>query len=329
MNGRCVVVCTSRIEPRHERAILDVSPRVDLRVVSGEGAEAHAEEAEVLVGWVVPDAFFRRASRLRWIHATSAGVDHLIDTPAWSADVVITNSRGIHAIPIGEHVLGWMLMFARNLHTALRNQIARRWDRQIGGEFHGATVGILGFGAIGREIARLCAAFGARTLAMRRHPLSLGEASASSLPGGERLGGTVALYGPDGLREVLEASDYVVVALPLTAQTRRLIGAREIGWMKQDAVLINVGRGEIVDEAALVSALAARRIRGAALDCFEVEPLPATSPLWEADNVLISPHVSGSSPRYMDRAIPLFCENLRRYLAGEPLLNVVDRARGY
>lgn len=295
--------------------IRDVDGRVDLRVVPRDELGRHVEQTEVLVGWLVPEEFFGRASRLRWIHATSAGVDHLIATPAWNADVVITNSRGIHAIPIGEHVLGWMLMFARNLHAALRNQITRRWERHIGGELHGTAVGILGYGAIGREIARLGAAFGARVLVMKRDPLPPGE--------GPRI------YGPDELRELLEASDYVVVTLPLTAETRRLIGAREIGWMKRDAVLINVGRGEIVDEAALVTALAERRIRGAALDCFEVEPLPPTSPLWDLPNVLISPHVSGTSPRYMDRAIPLFCENLRRYLAGEALLNVVDRERGY
>jgi phosphoglycerate dehydrogenase-like enzyme len=241
-------------------------------------------------------------------------VDHLIGTQPWHADIVITNSRGIHAVPIGEHVLGWMLMFARNLHTALHNQLARRWDRQAGGELNGATVGVLGFGAIGREVARLCTTFGARVLAMKRNPLSPGEGR---------------IYGPDGLRDLLGVSDYVVITLPLTSETRRLIGTREIGWMKPDAVLINVGRGEIVDEAALAAALSERRIRGAALDCFEVEPLPATSPLWDLRNVLISPHISGTSPRYMDRAIPLFCDNLRRYLAGESLVNVVDRGRGY
>ncbi len=311
---RCVVVCTARIGPQHEAMIRAVDPRVDLRVVSRAEAPDHAAEVEVWVGWDVPDAVLARAGRLRWVHSTAAGVDNLLPK-LWGRDVLLTNSRGIHAIPVAEHVLACLLVFARNLHVALRHQLHRRWQPEPGGELWGATVGILGLGAIGQEVARRCRAFGARVVGLRRTPSPVPEVE--------------EVYGPEELEAVLRASQYVVLALPLTPQTRRLIGARELGWMRPEAVLVNVGRGALVDEEALVEALRSGRIRGAALDVFETEPLPPTHPLWELPNVLVTPHVAGNSPRYMDRAIPLFCENLRRYLRGEELRNVVDPQRGY
>jgi phosphoglycerate dehydrogenase-like enzyme len=309
------VLCTARVQPRHVERIRGCGPRVEVQVVRREEAEAYLPEAEVLLSWAVPDAWVERAPRLRWVHVTSAGVDHLLDGALWRSDVVITNSRGVHATPMAEHVLGWLLMFARNLHLHLEYQRQRRWQRQEGGQLAGSTVGVLGLGAVGREVARLCKACGARVVGMRRRP--------DPVPHVDRV------VGPGGLREVLEASDYVVLTLPLLPSTRGLLGREQLGWMKPHAVLINVARGGLVDEAALVDALRAGRIRGAALDTFASEPLPADSPLWSLPNVLVSPHVAGSFQGYTDAVVELFCDNLRRYLAGEPLRNVVDRENGY
>ncbi|MDR5709673.1 MAG: D-2-hydroxyacid dehydrogenase, partial [Armatimonadota bacterium] len=306
--------CTVRIGPHHEAMIRAVDSRVELRVVPRPEALDHAVEAEVWVGWDLPEGTLERAERLRWVHSTAAGVENLLPKLA-GRDVLLTNSRGIHAIPMAEHVLGCLLVFARNLHLAFRHQVHRRWQPEPGGELWGATVGILGLGAIGQEVARRCRAFGARVVGLRR--------TAAPVPEVEEV------YGPEGLEAVLRRSDYVVLTLPLTPQTRGLIGAQELGWMKPGAVLVNVGRGALLDERALVEALRSGRLRGAALDVFETEPLSPEHPLWDLPNVLITPHVSGNSPRYMDRAIPLFCDNLRRYLRGEGLRNVVDPELGY
>lgn len=210
-----------------------------------------------------------------------------------------------------------ILAFAKRLHRAVRNQTAHRWDRAgtIGDELHGKTLGILGLGAIGRALAARAAAFGMRVVGTKRTP--------QDVPHVERV------YPPEGTDEVLRQADYVAIVLPLTAATRGLIDGRALRLMKASAVLINVGRGAIVDEPALIDALQARRIAGAGLDVFEREPLPADSPLYDMEHVIITPHVSGASPAYYDRAIPLFCDNLRRFLAGQSLANVVDPARGY
>lgn len=312
--NRCVVVCTVRIGPHHEAMIRAVDPRVDLRVVPRAGAVDHAAEAEVWVGWDLPGPALERANRLRWVHSTAAGVETLLENVV-GRRILLTNSRGIHTIPVAEHVMGCILMFARNLHLAFRHQLHRRWQPEPGGELWGTTVGILGLGAIGQEVARRCRAFGARVVGLRRTPLPVPEVE--------------EVYGPEGLEAVLRSSQYVVLTLPLTPQTRRLIGTRELEWMRPEGVLVNVGRGALVDEQALMEALRSGRIRGAALDVFETEPLPPDHPLWDLPNVLLTPHVAGNSPRYMDRAIPLFCENLGRYLRGEELLNVVDPEVGY
>lgn len=309
------VVCTARVQLQHVEQIRRCGPQVDVRAVRREEAEQHLPDAEVLLTWAVPDPWVERAVRLRWVHVTSAGVDHLLGGALWRSSVWITNSRGVHAGPLAEHVLGWLLMFARNLHMHLEHQRHRRWQREEGGQLTGSTVGILGLGAVGREVARLCKAFGARVVGMRRRP--------DPVPHVDRV------VGPGGLRDVLEVSDYVVLTLPLVPSTRGLLGPQQLGWMKPQAVLVNVGRGGLVDEVALAAALREGRLRGAALDTFASEPLPPDSPLWGLPNVLLSPHVAGSFHGYMDRVVELFCDNLRRYLEGDSLRNVVDRETGY
>lgn len=309
------VLCTARVEPQHVERMRACGPEVEVRVARRDQADPHLPEAEVLLTWAVPDSWVERAPRLRWVHVTSAGVDHLLDGALWRSDVLITNSRGIHATAVAEHVLGWMLMFARNLHRHLEHQRHHRWQREEGGQLAGSTVGVLGLGAVGQEVARLCKACGTRVVGMRRRP--------DPVPHVDRV------VGREGLREVLEVSDYVVLTLPLVPATRGLLGREQLGWMKPGAVLVNVGRGGLVDEEALADALRAGRLRGAALDTFATEPLPADSPLWDLPNVLVSPHVAGSFHGYTDAVVELFCENLRRYLAGGPLRNVVDRENGY
>ncbi len=309
------VLCTARMQPHHAELIRSCAAEVDVRVVRREEAEGHLPDAEVLVSWAVPDAWVERAPRLRWVHVTSAGVDHLLGGALWRSAVLITNSRGIHATPLAEHVLGWLLMFARNLHVHVEHQRQRRWQRDEGGQLAGSTVGVLGLGAVGQEVARLCKACGAQVWGMRRRP--------RPTPHVDRV------VGPEGLQEVLRRSDYVVLTLPLVPSTRGLVGREQLEWMKPGAVLVNVGRGGLVDEAALVEALQEGRLRGAALDTFAFEPLPPESPLWGLPNVLLSPHVAGSFRGYMDRVVELFCDNLKRYVAGEPLRNVVDREAGY
>ena len=275
-----------------------------------------APSAEIMIGWNVPEEAVARAHHLRWIHSTGAGVERLLGPEVKSREIVVTSSSGIHKAVV-EHVFAFMLAFFRRLHVALRSQLQRQWERRraVGEELEGKTLGILGLGTIGAEISQKARAFGMRVIGMKRTP--------SSVPGVERV------VGLDELHTVLKESDVVVVALPMTPITRGLIGEAEFQVMKRSALFINIGRGPIVREDALIRALREGWIAGAALDVFEREPLPPESPLYEFENVIITPHVSGTSPAYMDRAIPLFCENLRRYLTGESLVNVVDKELGY
>jgi phosphoglycerate dehydrogenase-like enzyme len=312
-----VVLVLSRIGERHLDDIRAVDPRVRVIVASdADRAAAAAPEADVIVAWQVPEAILQRAGRLRWIHTTAAGVDGLLVPPVMDGRVQLTCSVGIHA-GLPDHIMGMILVFARRLHRAVRNQMARRWDRAsaVGEEVAGKVVGVLGLGAIGRALAARAAAFDMRVIGTKR--------AVEPIPHVERV------LPPEQTDQVLREADYLVIVLPLTPQTRGLVDARALGLMKPSAVLINVGRGQVVVEDALIEALRRGAIAGAGLDVFEREPLPADSPLYDMDNVLITPHVAGASHTYYERAIPLFCENLRRHLDGRPMLNVVDPARGY
>ncbi len=312
------ILVVADLAERHRQMIREAAPEAEIEQTVDRGRVVRqAEDADVIVGWNVPREAVQQARHLRWIHSTAAGVDQLLHPEVVARDVIVTDSSGIHAEPITEHVLAVMLAFARRLPAATRSQMARRWDRAsiIGEELWGKTVGILGLGSIGREVATRCKAFGMRVIGTKRTPAVMPQVD-QVLP-------------PEGLEEVLRAADYLVIILPLTPRTRGLIGARELGVMKPSAYLINVARGAIVQEGALIEALRHGRLRGAGLDVFEREPLPQDSPLWGMEQVILTPHVSGAGPDYLDRALPLFCENLRRFLAGAPLLNVVDKRQGY
>jgi phosphoglycerate dehydrogenase-like enzyme len=317
-----------------------VSPRLSVaqqtcRDTAAVGAALTAHpDTEVLYTFNVPGNALEVAPQLRWIQLHSAGVDHLLDSPLMGSDVAITTSSGIHATPIAEYVMAsmlahrWRVPFWTHCQREARWP-SGRWDLYARPELRDSTLGILGYGSIGREVGRMGRAFGMRVLALRSSPLRPGNDY--SPPGTGDPEGAIPerIYTPGELHEMLAECDYVVVALPLTLHTRHLIGAAELRAMKPGAYLVNIARGEIVDEEALVRALEEGQIAGTGLDVFEQEPLPPDSPLWGLDNALISPHVAGFTPRYDERAATLFAENLARYLAGQPLLNLVDKSKGY
>ncbi|CAN5415288.1 hypothetical protein BH24GEM3_BH24GEM3_14710 [soil metagenome] len=284
--------------------------------------------AEVYFGFGLPPELLRAAGdpppgRLRWAHSAAAGVGGSLYPEMRSSEVVLTNSAGIHAAPMAETVIAMILHFARGLDLAVRAQAVRRWERspfESAGtpvrEIAGATLGIVGLGGIGREVASRAVALGMRVLASKRRP-------APAPPGVE------LLTGDDALPRLLEASDFLVITVPETSETRGLIGREELARLPRGATLINVARGRILDEEALIEALREGHLRGAALDVFACEPLPPDSPLWGLSNVLVTPHVSGTTHRFWERQTELIVENIRRYLAGEPLRNVVDKEAGY
>lgn len=292
-------------------------------------------QIDILYGWGKTVAEGHRYPNLKWLQTHSAGIDNLLDTPLWHSPVVISSMNGVHATPIAEHAMALILAFRWHIPTMLRLQqqaqwAEERWATFVHPELRGSTLGIIGYGAIGRELARLAAGFGVRVLAVnhsgQRRPFNgynepgVGD-PAAAIP--------EQVYPTAQLLEVLPRCDYVVTLAPLTPQTRHLINRQALAAMKPTAYLFNMGRGALVDEAALADALQQHVIAGAGLDVFETEPLPADSPLWALDNAIISPHVAGFSPHYDERASQLFADNLRRYLNNEPLLNQVDKTRGY
>lgn len=319
-------------EPLIER-LRAVSPRLRVEARVAPSLEELGDVwrgVEVLyTSWFAPTP--QMAPDLRWVQGQFAGVDHFLDNPVLQ-QAVLTTTSGIHAPNIGEYVLMMMLAFGHRLPRLLQYQQKSEWPQDryplfAPVELCDCTVGIVGYGSIGRQVARLARAFGMRVLATKRN-------IASADPGWHLPGLSVAeqpdrLYPPAELKAMLAESDYVVLLAPLTPETKKMIGAAELAAMKPGAVLINVARGGLVDEPALIEALRAGTLGGAALDVFTREPLPADNPLWTLPNVILTPHVGGITPHYDERAMGLFAENLRRYVAGEPLLNVVDLKKGY
>ena len=316
-----------RLEPiadlvGHEIRLLRSSPGSPEQRRATAEMDADLEDAEVLLSrYRLPQNVPGRTPKLKWVHVTGAGVERILDSGLLEAGITLTNSRGVAARPIAEWVLGAMLIFAKRMPLWSHRQQQREWIRADVEPFslQGKTAGILGLGAIGGEIALLCKAMEMTVLATRRSVAARQGPSAS----------VDILFPASETEEVLKVSDFVVIALPLTPETAGRIGEGELRLVKRSAYLLNIGRGPIVDEAALTRALQEGRIAGATLDVFEQEPLPKESPLWGLENVVVTPHISGNVDGYDARVAKLFRENLRRYLAGEHLLNVVDRDRGY
>lgn len=336
MSNRLHLLCVYSLADSLLDRIRAASPRVVLTALNpGDEIGDAWSQAEVLfTRTAIPQP--GQAPNLRWIQWGFAGVNPLLDSPV-ARSITVTSAAGIHAPQMGELAMALMLAAARQLPNVFSAQQRAQWDggpypspMRMPRELRGSTLGIVGYGRIGGEIARLAYAFGMRVLAARRDSGRKRGPEWRLKDVGDPDGRCVERFYPvSALTEMLAECDYVVLVVPLTPETRGLIGPRELGAMKPTAALINLARGEVVDEAALIAALESGRIGGAALDVFTREPLPAESPLWRLPNVIVSPHLGGVSPRYDERLVDLFVENLRRYLAGEPLVNVVDWEQGY
>jgi len=309
-----------KFEEHHLEKVRAVDPSIEaVRVSSADQGEINRQlvDADVLAGtlWAIPP--ITNVRNLKWIHSFSAGVERVLTPEVKASDVMVGNCSGIHAIPIAEHILGFMLIFTRKFYSTFQKQQQKTWERnQDITELQGKVVLIVGLGHIGSEAARLADAVGVYVIAVDRE----GEKKKERVK---------EMYSSEQLDEALPQADFVVLCLPHTQETHHLFGMAKFRRMKDTAVLINIGRGGVVYEQELIEALQQKMIGGAALDVTETEPLPKESPLWDMENVIITPHHSGWSEKYMDRAIDVFCANLKAYLRGERLPNLVDKERGY
>lgn len=291
---------------------------------SYDGIEEDLRNAEIIFTISLRPEQFAATRNLCWIHAPTAAVHQLLFPELVNSDVVVTNSREVHGPVVAEHVMALIFALAKKIPQAAVFQQKHIWGQEAiwkegahPREIAGATLGLIGVGSIGRRVAQMASALGMRVIAVREHVEKRSPE------------GVEAVFPPSALDDMLKQSDYVVLAAPLIAATHGLINVDRLAVMKPEACLINVGRGAQVDEAALVEALRSRRIAGAALDVFEREPLPADSPLWSVQNLLITPHTAGLTEKLWHRHYELFSDNLRRYLAGQPLRFAVDKQKGY
>jgi phosphoglycerate dehydrogenase-like enzyme len=296
-------------------------------VTTSDELSVYLSDAEILCSYTVPANWRTLASKLRWLQFPGAGVDSLASTGLLDADsgVIVTTATGIHATTISEYVFGSMLMFNWNWPQMVRLQAEHVWARSatwyhLGGhELAGQTLGIVGVGSIGRRIAQLGRAFGMRVLGTRRSIQNQGDQELD----------VDQSFPPEQLHEMLRLSDFVVISVPLTRKTEKLIGETELRIMRRNAYLVNIARGRVIDEQALVRALSEGWIAGAGLDVTEEEPLPSESPLYSLPNVILTPHISGNSAHYDTRLAALFADNLKRYSVGQQLQNQYDPTRGY
>jgi phosphoglycerate dehydrogenase-like enzyme len=303
------------LEPFRERVRIVIGPTL-------QSVADAAPIADALLIWTASrdlvQQVFAQTPRLRWVHSRSAGLDSLLFPALVDSPVPLTNSSGVYSRSLGEFVALGVLFFAKDLHRMQRNQAAGRWAPYDVDMAEGKTMGIVGYGDIGRAAARLAKGLGMHVIALRRRPeQSQGDPLVDEVMGNDRL------------HELMARSDYVVVTAPLTPDTRGLVSAQAIAAMKPGAVMINVGRGAVIDEPALIDALRHKRIRGAALDVFAQEPLPDGHPMYGLDNLLLSPHCADHTLTWIDDAMVFFTDNLERFLRGEPLRNVVEKRLGY
>lgn len=278
-------------------------------------------DAEAILHWSGSRETLRQvflaSPKLRWVHSRNAGLDSILFPELIWSPIPLTNGSGVFSQSLGEFALAAILYFAKDFPRMLRNQQARRWEQFDVDEIASQTVGIVGYGDIGRAVATRAKAMGAKVLALKRHAPAEGDPLISNF------------YAPPQIHQMLAVCDYVVVAAPLTSETRHMISDAEFAAMKPSAVLINVGRGPVVDQAALVRALTSKRIRGAGLDVFEQEPIPADDSIWTLDNVLISPHTADHTSTWLNQAMEFFIDQYDRFSKGQPLENVVNKRLGY
>ena len=299
--------------------IADALPGDEIVAIKDENDLSPAADAEIAFCGTSGDRSRKlvvAAKRLRWFHTPSAGVDRFLEIPEFrERKIILTNNSGSYDVQIAEHVMAFVFAAAKRLHLYRDQQHRSAWEDQEHHELRGETVVVFGAGSIGGEVVRLASAVGMRVIAVRRT--------------GGPVTGASRVVTPEMLAAVAGEADYLVIAAPLTPTTRGAVSRDILARMKPSAWVINIARGPIIDEPALIEALAAGKIGGAALDTFVREPLPPDSPLWKMPNVIITPHTSNSSPKVRERTLALFVENVRRYKAGEPLLNEVSFEAGY
>jgi phosphoglycerate dehydrogenase-like enzyme len=316
-------ILSARYKSEHLARIADAAPGSRIVTVSLEGlADSDLSDVEVLLRGPMPQGIFdrllSRCPRLTWVHSATAGVERVLTPLALERGIAITNARGVFSDPIAEYVLMMILAISRRLPLLLELQRERTWQPLEGREMADITVGVVGLGSIGRRVAELAMTFGARVIATRRQP---------GAP--EGLAGRIEVLPREQLPDLMSRSDFIVLALPLTSGTEDMFDDNLLGHAKPGSWLINVARGALVDERALLRVVREGPLGGAVLDAFRDEPLPDDSPLYRSPNIIVTPHTSWSSGRVLDRSIWLFCENLERFRKSEPLLNLVDPHAGY
>lgn len=311
-----------QLNKRHLQLIKSAAPGATVKVIeiSPQAIIQDGHDAEIILSSGFPDISLDQLPKFKWLHVTSAGVNALPQS-FMKSNVLLTNSSGVHPIPIAEQIFGYMLMFTRNLHIAHRNQITKKKWITVGqyttiSEISGKTIGIVGLGRIGQKVAHFAKAFDMNVIAITKNTK-------------KRVKNVDQLLDMKKLDTLLKQSDYVVNCLPSTKETYHLYGSKQFGRMKPSAYFINIGRGDSVNEKELIDALKKKQISGAGLDVFETEPLADKSELWKLENVILSPHTAGNTPHYLDRVIDIFCVNLKAYLAKKKMPTLVDKKRGY
>ena len=299
-------------------------PQIEVVHLSDYGrVNEEIADAGIAIAWSLRGEQIRAARNLKWIHSTATAVHFLMSPELRSSDIVVTNARDVHGPVVAEHAMALVFAMAKRLPQAVGFQQQKHWAQDDlwnttprPHEIKGATIAIVGLGGIGRPLAKMASSLGMRVIGVREHPE-------------RRCDGVEEMYGFDQLDHALRQADFVVLAVPVTPKTQHLMNATRLACLKPDAYLINVGRGVLVDEEALVRALRAKSFAGAALDVTTEEPLPPESPLWDLENVFITPHIAGLTEHMWERHYEAFTQNLRRFLKGEPLLWIVDKQKEY
>lgn len=314
------IVSSAKISEKHQIKLKKTYTNADFHFYDDiNEAEKDLETADVLItyGEDLTDDIIR-PTNLKWIQIISAGIDKIPFNTLAEKEIIVTNAKGIHYIPMSEYTFAVLLQLARRSNDIYKNQLENVWDRTIRvSEIHGTTIGVIGLGSIGSGIVNIANAFNMRVIGLNR--------SGNSMENVEKV------YKPEQIKELMAESDFVVVIVPLTDETYHLIGKEELNEMKESAYIINIARGDVIVEKALIEALKNKKIAGAALDVFSEEPLPADHPYWTLDNCIITPHLSGRSPQYMERALEIFNHNLSAYLNGKynDMKNLIQLEKGY
>ena len=322
------------LEEKHLELIRSVDPRIEIDIAKDQNdRDKKIRDAEILFTHR-PKIDVKDAPNLKWIQFMWEGVDHLLMEGYDYPGIILTNSSGVHSVSIAEYVFTYILHITKKVEMYRRYEMQSKWlgwwDQPLVKNLQGSTIGIVGYGRIGRAIGKIANGFGMRIIACKRDPEKRRH-TGFEIPGCCDMEGILPerFYGPGQITEMLPQCDFVVISLPLTEDTIHFMGGREFESMKKDSVLINIGRGRLVDQEALIAALKNGEFAGAGLDVFDEEPLPRESPLWTMDNVVVTPHSSTGGNWETDAVVALFVENIQRYIHGDDLLNVIDKEAGY